>query len=71
MGLDTVMNEITIYEISEPHGRWPGVVDVAYRSCGDTDSYETKRIALSEKVINADGSYDYDTIFCEVNEALA
>lgn len=74
MKMKTETYNIVIDKISEVHGRYPGSVDVSFHREGGSltgrDGFETKRVALSDAIIKADGSVDQDKVQSEVLAAV-
>lgn len=66
--MKTQTYNIVIDSISSVHGEYPGKVDVSFHRelDGQRDGFENKRIALSDKIINPDGSYNDDQVTAEV-----
>lgn len=57
-----------IETISDIHGEYPGSVNVSFRN-GEGE-FETKRVHLSSDIINSDGSYNFDQVQKEVEQAI-
>lgn len=68
--------DLVIDSISEIHGQYPGSVDVSFHreggnlAQGARDGFETKRIALSDEIINSDGSINSERVTNEIEFAI-
>lgn len=65
---------MVIDSISEIHGEYPGSVDVGFHREGGglvgRDGFEQRRVALSDKVINSDGTVNHERLNEEVKIAI-
>lgn len=74
INMKKVTYDLVIDSISSIHGEYPGSVDVSFhREGGDLkgrDGFETKRVPLSDEVINKDGTINDERLNAEIEFAI-